>query len=86
MNQTLHIKIFNIGNSQKIRLMDFVEALEKAFNLKTKKEFLPMQLGDVKSTFADCTKLERFINFKPNTSLEKGVSKFALWYKEYYQD
>tara|TARA_B100000886_G_scaffold340546_1_gene311091 strand:+ start:6957 stop:7979 length:1023 start_codon:yes stop_codon:yes gene_type:complete len=77
-------QIFNIGNSKKIKLMDFIEELEKAFNLKTKKEFLSMQPGDVKSTFADCTKLEKFIDFKPNTSIEKGVLKFVNWYKEYY--
>ena len=76
-------QIFNIGNSQEIKVMDFVEELERSLNLKAKKKFLKMQLGDVKSTFADCSKLERFFNFKPNTSLKNGISKFVNWYREY---
>ena len=78
-------QIFNIGNSKKIKLMDFIEELEKCFDLKAKKNFIEMQPGDVKSTFADCTKLEKFINFKPNTNLTEGIKKFADWYKNYYR-
>ena len=77
-------QIFNIGNSKKIKLMDFIEELEKSFNLKADKNFLEIQPGDVKSTFADCSKLEKYINFKPNTKLSYGINKFANWYKEYY--
>ena len=77
-------QIFNIGNSKKIKLMDFIEELEKSFNLKVDKNYLEIQPGDVKSTFADCSKLEKYINFKPNTILSDGINKFANWCKEYY--
>ena len=77
-------QIFNIGNSKKIKLMDFIYELEKSFNSKVEKNFLKMQPGDVKSTFADCSKLEKYINFKPNTDLKVGVHNFVKWYKEYY--
>ena len=65
-------QIFNIGNSKKIKLMEFIQELEKSFNLKADKNFLEIQPGDVKSTFADCSKLEKYINFKPNTNLSEG--------------
>ena len=79
-----HHQIFNIGNSKKIKLMDFIEELEISFNIKADKNFLEMQPGDVKTTFADCSKLEKYINFKPNTNLREGIKKFVNWYKEYY--
>ena len=53
--------------------------------MKAKKEFLPMQPGDVASTFSDCSSLESFINYKPNTSIKKGVNQFISWYKEFYE-
>ena len=77
-------QIFNIGNSKKIKLMEFIQELEKSFNLKADKNFLKIQPGDVRSTFADCSKLEKYINFKPNTNLSEGINKFANWCKEYY--
>tara|TARA_Y100000589_G_scaffold313221_1_gene334344 strand:- start:24856 stop:25881 length:1026 start_codon:yes stop_codon:yes gene_type:complete len=77
-------KIFNIGNSNPIKLMDYIYEIERALDKKAIKEYLPMQLGDVKSTSADTSKLEDWINFKPNTSIRDGVSKFVNWYKEYY--
>lgn len=77
-------KIFNIGNSNPTHLMDYVEAIENATGLKAKKNFLPMQPGDVENTSADTSNLEDWINFKPNTSITKGVEEFVRWYKEYY--
>lgn len=79
-----HHQIFNIGNSKKIKLLDFIKELEISFNFKVEKNFLEMQPGDVKTTFADCSKLEKYINFKPNTNLRDGIKKFVNWYKEYY--
>ena len=77
-------QIFNIGNSNPIPLMKYIYALEKAIGKTAKKDFLPMQPGDVKTTSA-CTKsLEEFINFKPQTSIEKGISEFISWYREFY--
>ncbi len=77
-------KIFNIGNSNPTQLLDYVEAIEKATGIKSKKNFLPMQLGDVENTSADTHNLENWINFKPNTSISKGVEEFVRWYKNYY--
>ena len=77
-------KIFNIGNSNPIKLMDYINEIEEALGKKAIKEYLPMQPGDVKATFADTSKLENWINFKPNTSIKNGVAKFVKWYKFYY--
>ncbi len=77
-------RIFNIGNSQPEKLMDFIGALEQALGKVALKEFLPMQAGDVKATFADTTSLEEWVGFRPRTSLKDGVEKFVDWYKPYY--
>ncbi len=83
-------KIYNIGNNKPESLMYFVETLEQCLleegiiNEPAKKEFLPMQPGDVYQTYADVDDLIKDFNFKPNTSLKEGLSKFAKWYKEYY--
>ncbi len=78
-------KIFNIGNSNPIKLMDYIHEIENALGKKAIKEYLPMQLGDVKATSADTTKLENWINFKPKTSIRSGVRKFVNWYMDYYK-
>ena len=77
-------RIFNIGNSNPTHLMDYIEAIETATGLKAKKNFLPMQPGDVENTEADTSNLEEWINFKPNTTISKGIEEFVRWYKEYY--
>lgn len=77
-------RIFNIGNSEPIALMNFVELLEKELNVKAKKEFLPIQPGDVKSTAADTTALNNWIGFRPNTPIRKGIKEFISWYKSFY--
>jgi len=77
-------RIFNIGNSKPTFLMDYIAAIEKCLNKKAKINFLPMQLGDVKATYADTSALESCINFKPNTSIEDGISKFVDWYIDFY--
>ncbi|HSH73282.1 MAG TPA: NAD-dependent epimerase [Methylophilaceae bacterium] len=78
-------QIFNIGNNKPEKLMDFITLLEKSLGKSTEKIFLPMQAGDVKATFADTSKLDAWIGFKPDTSLEQGIEKFVHWYKQYYQ-
>ncbi len=78
-------KIFNIGNSEPVPLMKFIESIENALGKKAKKNFLPMQLGDVASTHADTGLLEKWINYKPNTPIEKGITNFVKWYKEFYK-
>ena len=77
-------KIFNIGNSNPESLGDYIKAIEDALGKKAKKVLLPIQPGDVPSTSSDCKKLESYINYKPNTSIKKGVGAFITWYKEFY--
>jgi len=78
-------KLFNIGNSKPSSLMDYVNALENHLGKKAKKNYLPMQAGDVQATEADNQKLYNWINFKPNTTIENGVGNFVKWYKEFYK-
>ena len=78
-------KIFNIGNSNPTALMDYINELEVALNQKSKKRFLPMQDGDVMSTSADTDLLEKWIKYKPKTSIKEGIKKFVDWYKKYYK-
>tara|TARA_Y100000589_G_scaffold266222_1_gene257378 strand:+ start:1480 stop:2502 length:1023 start_codon:yes stop_codon:yes gene_type:complete len=77
-------KIFNIGNSKPTKLMDYITAIENSLNKKAKKDMQPMQVGDVKATFANTTKLESWIKFKPSTSINKGINNFVEWYKNFY--
>ena len=77
-------KVYNIGNNSPEQLMDFVGFLEKKLGKEAKKEFLPMQPGDVYQTYADVSELEKDFGFKPCTPLEEGVGKFVDWYKSYY--
>ncbi len=77
-------RIFNIGNSQPTPLMNYIGALEVALGKEAIKNFLPMQPGDVPNTSADTSALENWINFKPNTPIQHGISKFVKWYREYY--
>ncbi len=77
-------KIYNIGNSNPVKLMDYIEGIENALGKKAKKEFLPMQPGDVPNTYADVSDLVRDIGYKPPTKVEDGIKKFIKWYKEFY--
>ena len=77
-------RIYNIGNNNPVKLMDFVEIMEKAFNAKAKKVLLPMQPGDVYATYADVDALKADVGYSPNTPIEEGIAKFAEWYKNYY--
>ena len=78
-------RIFNIGNSKPVFLMDFIKTIENATGQKAIKNFMPMQKGDVKSTFADTKLLEDWINFKPNTSIQEGINKTVDWYLDFYK-
>jgi len=77
-------KIYNIGNNNPVPLMRFINALESALGIEAEKIYMDMQPGDVLRTYADVSDLERDINFKPNTSIEDGLTKFVEWYREYY--
>lgn len=78
--EQLH-KIYNIGCSHPIHLMEFIETIERALKRTAEKVMLPMQPGDVYTTYADTSKLERDFGYKPSVSLESGIGKFIEWYK-----
>lgn len=77
-------RVYNIGNSNPVNLMDFITAIEEKLGIEAKKEFLPLQAGDVPATYADVEDLYNEINFRPQTSIKEGVSKFIDWYLDYY--
>lgn len=78
-------KIYNIGNSSPVRLMDFIETIERVTGKQAIKEFVGMQQGDVYTTYADTSSIEHDFGFKPDTPLEKGISEFYEWYKSFYR-
>ena len=78
-------KVYNIGNHQPVNLLYFIEILEDKLGVKAIKELLPMQQGDVYQTYADVCDLIKDFDFKPDTPIEAGLSKFVAWYKAYYQ-
>ena len=77
--------IYNIGNSSPIQLMEYIKAIEDRLGKNAKKEYLPMQPGDVPRTEADVTDLVENLNYKPDTKVETGIKKFIEWYKQYFQ-
>ena len=77
-------KVYNIGNGSPVKLMDFIEAIEKILGKKAKKNLLPMQPGDVPSTYADTRALEKDLGYKPYTDIREGIAKFIEWYKWFY--
>ncbi|ASK62286.1 protein CapI [Virgibacillus phasianinus] len=77
-------KVYNIGNNSPVRLMDFIEAIENKLGREAKKNFLPLQAGDVPETYANVEDLYRDIDFQPQTSIQDGVNNFIDWYLEYY--
>ncbi len=84
-SRTAPFKVYNIGNSSPVELMDFIRAIEKHLGKEAKKEFLPMQPGDVPRTEADVTDLVRDMGYKPSTTVEEGIGRFIEWYRWYYQ-
>lgn len=76
-------RVYNIGNNSPVELLDYIEAIEDALQLKAIKELLPIQPGDVPDTYADVDDLVRDFNYKPSMSIKKGVKNFVEWYKEY---
>ena len=79
-------KIYNIGNNKPEKLMDYISVLEKCLGREAKKEYLPMQPGDVYETYADVQDLMEDYGFKPSTTIEEGLSRFAEWFLNYYQE
>jgi UDP-glucuronate 4-epimerase len=78
-------RIYNIGNNRPVELMTYISVLEKALGKKAKLDLLPMQPGDVPSTMADVSDLERDTGFRPKTTVEEGIARFVKWYREYHK-
>lgn len=78
-------KIYNIGNSQPVKLLDYISALENALGKKAKIKFLPLQPGDVPDTYSNMNNLEKDFNWKPKTTVKEGIGKFVEWYLSYYK-
>jgi UDP-glucuronate 4-epimerase len=78
-------RIYNIGNNRPVELMTYISVLERTLGRKAKLDLLPMQAGDVPSTMADVSDLERATGFRPRTSVEEGIARFVKWYREYYR-
>ena len=78
-------QLFNIGNNSPVELMDYIGAIEEKLGKEAKKNFMPLQIGDVPATYADVSALESKVGYKPSTSVRDGVSNFIDWYKEYYK-
>ncbi len=77
-------RVVNIGNSDKVKLLDFVDAIEECLGKKAVRNYMDMQKGDVYATWADASLLERLTGYKPQTELKDGIQKFVHWYREYY--
>lgn len=77
-------RVFNIGHGSPVKLMDYVEALEQALGIEAKKNFMPMQPGDVYATYADTEDLFEAVGYKPKVKIEQGAKAFADWYKRYH--
>jgi len=77
-------RVVNIGNSEKVRLLDFVTAIEDALGTKAERNYMEMQKGDVPATWADASLLKRLTSYAPKTDVKDGINKFVAWYRDYY--
>jgi UDP-glucuronate 4-epimerase len=84
-NEKMPINLFNIGNNNPEKLIDFIQEIENSTGLTACKDYLPMQPGDVEQTYADVTSLNNYIGYKPQTSMQEGVNQFVNWYRNYYK-
>ena len=78
-------KVYNIGNNNPVRLLDFIEAIEQRLGKQAEKLLLPLQPGDVPATYADVSDLVRDLGYQPNTAIQEGIGKFVEWYLDYYK-
>jgi len=77
-------RVVNIGNGEKVRLLDFIEAIERACARPAIRNYLPMQKGDVQATWADNSLLRDLTGYTPQTRVPEGIEQFVAWYREYY--
>ena len=76
-------RVVNIGNSEKVRLLDFIEAIEKCLGKKAMRNYMGMQAGDVPATWANADLLKNLTGYRPETNFQDGILKFVEWYREY---
>ncbi len=81
---TAPYRIYNIGNNAPVKLLDFISVIEKVLGKKAKKNFLPIQKGDVPATWADCMELQTNFGYKPETKIQSGIEQFIRWYRDFY--
>ncbi|MCW1933774.1 GDP-mannose 4,6-dehydratase [Pararhodobacter zhoushanensis] len=77
-------RVVNIGNSDKVRLLDFVDAIEESLGQKAIRNYMPMQMGDVPATWADADLLSSLTGYRPKTDFREGIDRFVTWFREYY--
>lgn len=78
-------RVVNIGNSDKVRLLDFVDAIEAELGIDAIRNYMPMQMGDVPATWADASLLKRLTGYQPQTDFRDGIARFVAWFRDYYQ-
>lgn len=83
-SSTAPYRIYNIGNNNSVELEEFISTLEGCLGVEAKKEYLPMQPGDVEATYADIDDLERDVGYRPKTSIKEGLAVFVDWYRQFY--
>ena len=79
-------RVVNIGNSKKVKLLDFIDAIEKIIGKKAKRNYMTMQKGDVPATWADASLLQNLTGYKPQTHFKDGIANFVEWYRKYYNE
>ena len=84
MKNNYDCEVFNLGNNETVNVTEMIKIIEDKLNLKAKVKLKPMQLGDVKKTYADITKSKRMLDYKPNTKLKSGMEEFINWFCKYY--
>ena len=85
LNRPFKYVIFNLGNSKTVELMELIKIIEEELGVEAKKNFLPLQPGDVPETYADIETTAKLLGFKPKTSIRAGIRKFLAWYRGYYE-
>lgn len=84
-NSKAPYKIYNIGNNNPVKLMDFIKAIEDELGVEAKKNLMPIQPGDVPATYADVADLVRDLDYKPETTIKEGIHNFVSWFRNYYK-
>ena len=77
-------RVVNIGNSDKVRLLDFIDAIEASLGKPAIRNYMPMQMGDVPATWADASLLQRLTGYRPQTDFRDGIDRFVRWFRDYY--